>query len=150
MIYRNDDIEKTGDYVKGTIKDLKEYFRYQIAEQCMTGSECDYENFSDNVKTIIDLLDKLYYETENGNLSDNDVIKVTEHPMGGLFIEETEQNLRICSECGKTMTEGYCIENGLEYYCSDNCLHKHYTEEEYNKMYDNGNGDSYYTEWEEE
>ena len=53
MIYRNDNIEIKGNYVKGSIKDLKEYFRYEIASQCMTGSECDYENFSDNVKKII-------------------------------------------------------------------------------------------------
>lgn len=57
-------------------------------------------------------------------------------------------NGRECSECGKEMNEGYCIENGLEYYCSDECLHKHYTEEEYEEMYDDGNGDSYWTEWE--
>lgn len=56
---------------------------------------------------------------------------------------------RKCSECGKTMSEGYCIDNGLEYYCSDDCLHKHYTDEEYKEMYDDGNGDSYWTEWED-
>ena len=58
-------------------------------------------------------------------------------------------NKRKCSNCGKKMTEGYCIDNGLEYYCSDECLHKHYKEEEYEEMYDDGNGDSYYTEWED-
>lgn len=82
MIYKNDNIEITGDYVKGTIKDLKEYFRYEIAHQCMTGSECDYENFKDNVMNIIELLDKLYQSN-----TDNNIIKVIEHPMGGLFIE---------------------------------------------------------------
>lgn len=55
---------------------------------------------------------------------------------------------RTCSECGKEMAEGYCIENGTEYYCSDECLHKNITEEEYLKLYDNGNGNSYWTEWE--
>lgn len=55
---------------------------------------------------------------------------------------------KICSECGKHMNSGYCIENGLEYYCSDECLHKNYTDEEYEQLYDNGNGDSYWTEWE--
>ena len=59
-------------------------------------------------------------------------------------------NMRTCSECGKRMSKGYCIENGFEYYCCDECLHKHYTEEEYLSMYDNGEGDSYYTEWESE
>ena len=52
-------------------------------------------------------------------------------------------------KCGKDMDEGYYIDNGLEYYCSDECLHKHYTEEEYEEMYDDSNGYSYWTEWED-
>lgn len=55
---------------------------------------------------------------------------------------------RICSHCGKPMREGYVIENGLEYYCSDECLHKHYTAEEWNEMYSD-DGDSYWTEWDD-
>ena len=58
--------------------------------------------------------------------------------------------MRVCSECKEKMNEGYCIDAGLEYYCSDECLRKHYTEEEYLEMYDEGNGDSYWTEWEDE
>lgn len=54
---------------------------------------------------------------------------------------------RICSECGKRMDEGYCVDNGLEYYCSDECLRKHYTQEQWEMMYDNGDGDSYWTTW---
>lgn len=57
--------------------------------------------------------------------------------------------MRICSECKEKMIEGYCIDAGLEYYCSDECLHKHYTEKEWLDMYEDG-GDSYYTEWEED
>lgn len=56
--------------------------------------------------------------------------------------------MRTCTHCSKSMTKGYCIDNGCEYYCSDECLHEHYTEEEYLDMYDNGEGDSYWTEWE--
>ena len=52
----------------------------------------------------------------------------------------------VCSECGKPMTSGYCIADGEEYYCSDECLHKHYTEEEYNEMYEND--EAYWTTWE--
>lgn len=55
----------------------------------------------------------------------------------------------ICSECHKKMMAGYCIEGGDKYYCSDECLHKRYTEQEYLKLYDNGDGDSYWTEWDE-
>ena len=53
---------------------------------------------------------------------------------------------RICSDCENIMNTGYCINDGEEYYCSDKCLHKHYTDKEFNDMYDDGN--SYYTEWE--
>lgn len=57
------------------------------------------------------------------------------------------EDTRCCSECGSPMYEGYCIENGAEYYCSDECLHKHLTEEEYEKLYDEGRGNSYWTSW---
>ena len=56
--------------------------------------------------------------------------------------------MRTCTHCSKPMSEGYCIDNGCEYYCSDECLHEHYAEEEYLEMYDNGEGDSYWTQWE--
>lgn len=55
--------------------------------------------------------------------------------------------IRFCSNCGKPMGWGYCINGGCEYYCSDECLNKHYTEEEFEQMYDKGKGDSYYTTW---
>lgn len=45
---------------------------------------------------------------------------------------------RICDHCGKVMDEGYMIEDGIEHYCSDDCLHQHYSHEEYLEMYDNG------------
>lgn len=54
---------------------------------------------------------------------------------------------RRCSHCHKIMTEGYCIESGEEYYCSDECLHEHYTDEEYLELYDEGDGDTYWTQW---
>jgi hypothetical protein len=57
---------------------------------------------------------------------------------------------RTCKECGKHMTEGYCIDGGREYYCSDVCLHKTYTPKDYAEMHDDGEGDSYWTEWEDE
>ncbi len=57
--------------------------------------------------------------------------------------------MRICTHCNNEMSEGYLIDNGLEYYCSDACLYSCYTEEEYLELYDNGDGDSYWTMWEE-
>ena len=60
---------------------------------------------------------------------------------------------RLCDECGKPMMEGYVIDSGSEHYCSDECLHKHYTAEEYQEKYDEGTDgidceDTYWTEWE--
>lgn len=93
MIYHNDNIEEKGDYVIGSIGDLKEYFRYQIASLCMTGKECDYEEFKDNVNNIIELLDNLYEDTMNNIFSDLDVVRVSKYPMGNFMIEsECEDN----------------------------------------------------------
>ena len=57
-----------------------------------------------------------------------------------------DYEVRICSECGCMMIDGYVIGDGLEYYCNDDCLHKHYTEEEWQDMYEDG-GDCYWTEF---
>lgn len=52
----------------------------------------------------------------------------------------------ICDECGKPMWSGYLIDDN-ECYCSDECLHKHYSEEEYMALYEADA--AYWTEWEE-
>lgn len=54
---------------------------------------------------------------------------------------------RICSKCGCEMDEGYCCGNGVEYYCSDECLYTDgYTPEQ--KETDYKEGGIYWTEWE--
>lgn len=58
--------------------------------------------------------------------------------------------MRRCNECNQEMNSWYCIDWGMEYYCSDECLHKHYTEEERLNMYDDWNSDSYRTERDED
>lgn len=58
--------------------------------------------------------------------------------------------MRKCTKCSVEMVEGYCIDGGSEYYCSEECLHKNYTHAEYEEMYDDGNGDSYWTDWYDE
>ncbi|MBP3822698.1 MAG: hypothetical protein J6I36_04690 [Bacteroidaceae bacterium] len=56
------------------------------------------------------------------------------------------QHVRVCVHCGKPMSWGYLMELG-DTYCSDECLHHYFTEEEFLAMYDEGRGDSYYTTW---
>lgn len=75
------------------------------------------------------------------NLSEKDIDK-----MIALYKEKYE-GVRICDICGKHMRAGFCIEDGSEYYCSEECLQQEYTEEEFQEMYESGNG--YYTEWDE-
>lgn len=55
---------------------------------------------------------------------------------------------RTCCNCGAGMDEGYVIEGGVQLYCSDDCLHLQISPDEFEKLYDDGNGDSYWTEWE--
>lgn len=56
--------------------------------------------------------------------------------------------MRTCSVCGQPMLDGFCIMDGSEYYCSDECLHKVYTEQEYQELYDNDQ--AYWTTWYDE
>ena len=56
---------------------------------------------------------------------------------------------RECTACSAGMNEGYCIGDGMEHYCSDACLHTEITHEEYMELYDDGEGDSYWTAWED-
>ena len=65
----------------------------------------------------------------------------------GLNEEEESRN---CSECNKVMSEGYVVNGGEEHYCSDECLNKHYTAEQYEELYNDGTGETYWTQWESE
>lgn len=63
------------------------------------------------------------------------------------YQEENNDCCKICDECGHLMDEGFVVDDGFEYYCEEDCLHKHYSEKEWEEMYDDGNGDSYWTQW---
>ena len=87
MIYRNDNIIEKDNYVIGTTKDLKEYFRYQIASQCMTGEE-EKEGFINEIRYICDLLDTL--EEDSQLYPDYTMIKVSKMEMGNFIIERED------------------------------------------------------------
>lgn len=59
---------------------------------------------------------------------------------------DTGQTVRRCTCCGRLMRNGYCLDMGRAYYCSDTCLHDDFTEEEWLAECD-ANDQSYYTEW---
>lgn len=56
-------------------------------------------------------------------------------------------NKRQCTECWKKMTEWFVIEWGMHYFCSDECLHKNISQEEYADLYNDWEWDSYWTEF---
>ena len=90
---------------------------------------------------------------EKGGLSVDDIREimagyVMKHSSTESLVDELDlEHIRVCSQCGKPMYEGYCIEDGAEYYCSDDCLHQNLSEYQYQKLYDEGRGNSYWTSW---
>ena len=56
--------------------------------------------------------------------------------------------VRKCSICGSPVIAGYCVNDGMDYYCSDDCLHMVFTDEEWEIVYQTDGG--YYTEWYDE
>lgn len=61
--------------------------------------------------------------------------------------EEFDDTARMCTHCGRVMKAGFCINQGEQYFCSDSCLYENYTKEEFDEMYNDGEGDTFYTEW---
>lgn len=86
-IYRNDNLTINDEEIIGKVCDVKEYLRYELANQCM--SDINYENLIDNANMIIDLLQELD-ETQEDTLK----IKVYYNPMGALqyttFVKEVK------------------------------------------------------------
>jgi len=48
------------------------------------------------------------------------------------------------------MDEGYVIDGGTNYYCSDDCLHTEYTDKEWNVECKENPRYSYWTQWDVE
>ncbi len=61
------------------------------------------------------------------------------------------ETCRVCSHCGQLMREGYCVDDGGDYYCSDECLKAHCGEEEAKELLSTSGEDDarmYWTAWE--
>lgn len=125
----------------GTPTQLKNYIKKEVKYQMTHLEDIGIEMVSFNLKMSAEILDII---NEN---SDKKLLTLLYNPMGSWFLkEETE---RVCSECGKAMKKGYVIEDGMEYYCSNKCLHANISQKNYLELYDDGNGNSYWTEWED-
>lgn len=78
----------------------------------------------------------------------NKDIEITEAIQGTFDELLYDADVRVCDVCKALMKDGYCIEGGDGYRCSDDCLYTNITEEEWEEMNSDGEGDSYWTEWE--
>lgn len=85
-IYRNDNLEFTDiDSCIGKVKDIKEYIRYELANQCM--SALSYEELIINSKMIVYLLEDI----EESGIDENKVMELYYNPMGALELKEVEE-----------------------------------------------------------
>lgn len=64
--------------------------------------------------------------------------------LGAIHMEWVRSD-RVCKVCGKRMWQGYCIDDGAKYFCSDDCLLQEMTQEEYDELFEEDA--AYWTEW---
>lgn len=61
---------------------------------------------------------------------------------------DRKMEYRVCTCCKEKMYDGFVIEDGQYYYCDKECMEKDgLTWEEYLELYDDGDGNSYWTHW---
>jgi len=64
--------------------------------------------------------------------------------------DTNDDDIHRCDACKEVMSQGYVINGGEEYFCSNTCLNTKYDKEAFEELYDDGEGDSYWTEWTDE
>ena len=114
-------------------------FNFELLRTYSTTFEIEADTQLDAIKQFNELEDEMYSQ-------ELDQCNVIEEVVKG------NKYARKCDKCGNGMNEGYCIYEGEEYYCSNECLHLVYSEQEWSEMYnaeDNGGSSSYWTQWEE-
>ena len=85
-IYRNGNLTINDEEIIGKVCDVKEYLRYELANQCMS-INYEYENFIDNGRMILDFIERLEI---NGEDNENKII-VRVNPMGGFYYDDYEE-----------------------------------------------------------
>jgi late competence protein required for DNA uptake (superfamily II DNA/RNA helicase) len=114
-------------------------FNFELLRTYSTTFDIEADTQLDAIKQFNELEDEMYSQ-------ELDQCNVIEEVVKG------DKYARKCDKCGNGMNEGYCIYEGEEYYCSNECLHLVYSEQEWSEMYnaeDNGGSSSYWTQWEE-
>lgn len=67
----------------------------------------------------------------------NDVVNRYDSDFEQIIETYTTEYVRICSHCTEVFDEGYLIDDGSAYYCSEKCLDRNISEKEYLEMYEN-------------
>ena len=114
-------------------------FNFELLRTYSTMFEIEADTQLDAIKQFKELGDSIYTEEMKQCNVIEEVVK-------------GDKYARKCDKCRQGMNEGYCIYEGQEYYCSNECLHLVYSEQEWSEMYneeDNGGSSSYWTQWEE-
>ena len=119
-------------------------FTFELLRTYSTLFEIEANSQQEAIKKFYDLGDSIYTE---------------EMAQMHILSEEVrgDKYARLCSNCGKPMNEGYVVDGGTDYYCSDNCLHAEILPEEWERLTNeedtllgSGSDNNYWTEWEDE
>ena len=61
-------------------------------------------------------------------------------------LEDKLDCFRICDVCGEPMLDGFLVD-GARHFCSEECLHKVMTDEEYMEYFKHDDNDTFWTTW---
>ena len=93
------------------------------------------------IKALNNMFDKYIKEKKPLSVDEQDMQE---------FLEEQGIESRICSNCDHLMIEGYIVDEGNEYFCSDKCMKEFYSEEELAELLEGADEDDtsiYWTDW---
>lgn len=120
------------------IRRNKSYKYYSELRKTLVELNADDEDCQRILEAVHNMVDKnMWYGNEKTAAAAEDALALLARESG-----------RACNECSKPMVSGFVINDGEQYYCSKKCMHKHIPEERYLELHDDGNGNSYWTEWE--
>lgn len=131
-------------------KALQEFPKYEIGSRVIIEwQKCKYLSDDDMAVVAVEVLKK--HEGKYSNAIECICELLTGKPESKwAIIDALElETCRVCTSCGHLMRCGYLVNDGEEYFCSDNCFLKKHTQEEMDEMtIDEDNSAAYWTEWE--
>lgn len=132
-------IQKFNRYLDINNKNVQaiiEWIKFNMLSTNKNKVEIELKDYISFIQMLNDILDEINRD-ERYKIS----ISIEE------VLEEYGLEVRVCTSCLKIMIEGYVIEGGFAYYCSDKCLEYDMTLEEFKHAYGDGNTETYWTEW---